>query len=400
LPGKRICIVTQSHLSRNPRVLKEAIALANSGYELHIVTSVFSTELLQQDRLAIQPYNITLHIVADHSQKNIPSFTDRLITRAGKLLVKKLGLQNPAALGYGHYKYFKICRDINAALYICHQELATYIGNKLIKAGYKVAFDLEDWYSEDLLPDARRSRPIKLLKKIEYYALHNGVYCTTTSKTLAHKLASVNKSPTPAVIYNIFPQQEIAEDSKTYSWPLKLFWFSQTIGPGRGLEGFISLLATFKTGIQLHLLGAVDMQYKSMLTNLLPSQHSIQFHAMVPEQELSDKIATFDIGLALELTQPPSRNYTITNKFFQYIQAGLPVIATHTKGQAEAFEKYQPGFKLPLTPGADDIAALEKWLSSPAELVNAAKRTKRAAAFYNWENKSKKIIRLVDNALK
>lgn len=395
-----ICIVTQSHLCRNPRVLKEAVTLANYGYNVHILTAVFSNALLQQDKAAIQGYNIQLHIIIDHSQKSVSLFMAKILNRSGRLLVKCFNSQNASALGYRAGKYLKTCLALKANLYICHQELATYIGNKLIKRGCKVAFDLEDWYSEDLLPEARRRRPIALLQKAESVAVNSGTYCTTTSAALAKKLAETYTGKPPAVIYNVFPSPILPVINKTYTSPIKLFWFSQTIGPGRGLEQFISFLANVKNGVQLHLLGAVDDTYKNTLTKLLVLRHTIHFHPLIPELQLAQKIAEFDVGLALELDNSLSRNYTITNKFFQYIQSGLPVIATATAGQLEAFEKHRPGLMLSPIPDNAVINALENWLNDPEEIRKASIRAKEAAQFNNWENESKKLIQLVQDALK
>ena len=47
------------------------------------------------------------------------------------------------------------------------------------------------------------------------------------------------------------------------------------------------------------------------------------------------RIAEHDIGIAFEETSPPSRNFTITNKIFHYLQAGIGILATKTKGQTE-----------------------------------------------------------------
>ena len=53
-------------------------------------------------------------------------------------------------------------------------------------------------------------------------------------------------------------------------------------------------------------------------------------------EELLSRIAEHDIGFAGELGEPASRNLTITNKFFQNLQAGLAVVASETAGQKEA----------------------------------------------------------------
>lgn len=381
--------------------MKEATALATAGYDVQILTGSVSADLYTQDLAAISNFpKIRLQLVSDLSKTNPGSIADRFFNKLGRLAIRRFKIENSLALGYGALRYYKAAKAIKADLYICHQELPTYIGNRLLKAGFKVAFDLEDWYSEDLLPEARAERPIGLLRRAESDALNKGSFCITTSNTMAEKLAQQYSSPKPRVIYNVFPIPELSfQKTKTFSKPLKLFWFSQTIGPGRGLEQFAKILHSLKTPVELHLLGKVAEAYKQSLIASLPHQHHLFFHDLVPENQLAAKIAEFDIGLALELDTPASRNYTITNKFFQYIQSGLPVITSETEGQNEGFEPFKPGFKLSQQPDSAEIEALEKWLNGPGELQLARDRAIEAGAFFNWENESKKLISLVGTVL-
>ncbi len=398
---RSICIITQSHLCRNPRVLKEATTLAVAGYEVSILLAIISRDLYNQDLVAVKPYPaIKLHILSDLSKKTIVSVTDKLVNKISKLVNSRFKIESWLSLGYGSVRYYRKARAIKADLYICHQELATFIGTKLINAGHKVAFDLEDWYSEDLLPTARAERPINLLRQTEAVALNKAVFCVTTSKVLATKLSQTYNCPRPTAVYNVFPQPPVnLSKPKVFSNPVKLFWFSQTIGAGRGLEQFISLSKNFKNKVEIHLLGNIARQYRELLNGILPPQHQLYFHELVDENKLASKIATFDIGLALELNTPMSRNYTITNKFFQYIQSGLPVIASQTAGQIEGFEQFKPGFMLPQNPSATDANKLEQWLNNTIALQTATEKAVEMAGIFNWEKESEKLLNLVKTHL-
>lgn len=395
-----ICIVTQSHLCRNPRVLKEATTLA-AVYKITIVTSIFSSYLFEQDRSLIAAYpNITLQIVSDLTQAGRQAFIDRAVRRAAGWMKRTLNINSALTLGYGAGRYYAVCCQLNADLYICHQELAAHIGTKLIQQGYKVGFDLEDWYSEDLLPAAQKERPLQLLRNAEAAALNVASFCYTTSHVLAEKLTAVYGGRRPEVIYNVFSiRPDLLNKPKSFNSPLKLLWFSQTIGPGRGLENFLTLLRHIDTPLELHLLGNITLTYTQHLKELIPQQHQLSFHKLVEEQQLADKIACFDIGLALERDVPPSRNYTITNKFFQYIQAGLPVIATKTEGQQEAFETFCPGLMLSQQASADDVNKLTQWLNDLEQLQTARLSAIAAAGIYNWEKESARLLKIVQSAI-
>ncbi|OJW15068.1 hypothetical protein [Mucilaginibacter sp. 44-25] len=390
--NKHICIITQSHLCRNPRVVKEA-RLLSRYYDITIINNTYDASLSIEDEELIAGYNIKLISIAQLQNKNFISITDRLIKKLADWLVKFIGIQTHLALGYGAGRFVSAALKLNADAYIGHQELGLYCGCRLMEHGKRVGFDFEDWYSADLLPDAMSYRPVKLLRRLEKKALQKGICNITTSNILAVELAGAYNCPEPTVVYNVFNKRDdLMQAGKTYEQPLKLFWFSQTIGRGRGLEQLIKLSAVVKFSLEIHLLGNIDIDFRSELIGIIPAQHQLFFHGLVPDKQLADKIAGFDIGLALELATPPSRDLTITNKFFQYIQAGLPVIASHTQGQKEAFEKFKPGIMLSQHYSEDDGIQLSAWLSNQAELIAARERSIEAAQYYNWENQANQLL--------
>lgn len=396
-----ILIASHTHLCRNPRVLKEALTLSKAGYQVTVATAVYDNALLEEDLQLLTGSNINYHYYSDLRKITLTSFKQKLIRKAALILQQKWGKELADSLGYGFSALKRYCLSKTFDLYIMHQELPLLAGIALLKKGKKVAFDLEDWYSEDLLPEVRSKRPIKLLKHAEKYVLQNGKFCLTTSKSMAHKLAEVYNSTTPSVIYNSFPSTQLTIQGKDYSDTslLKLFWFSQTIGPGRGLEDFISLTAFIDKPLEIHLQGAVSTHYQQSLQHILPHNHRLFFHELIPNEALPQQIVRFDIGLALEPLQPSNKDLTISNKFFQYIQAGLPVVATRTAGQIEAFEKFQPGILINLPAGEEDIAALNDWLNNVELLKKSAQAAQNAAKEYNWENESMKLLQIVKKAL-
>ncbi|HVV55289.1 MAG TPA: glycosyltransferase, partial [Mucilaginibacter sp.] len=370
MPGKHICIVTQSHLCRNPRVVKEAKALAQAGYRVTILNSSYDKSLSDLDRNMIHGYDIRLIPVVSLEIHNAASFKYRIIKKAGDFLVRNFKMQTPLALGYGSLRYKKAAMAQNADLYICHQELGLYCGVQLLKLRKVTAFDFEDWYSEDLLEEARRRRPLKLLQQLEKIALQKGAFCTTTSASMAAGLAKRYRSPVPEIVYNSFAaDDDLLSVPKSFEPPLKLFWFSQTIGPGRGLEQFLQFSGQINTQIEIHLLGQADEKYSKLLS-AVQNRHKVVFHPLVPPDKLAERIAGFDIGLALEETRPASRDLTITNKFFQYIDSGLPVIATATLGQKEIFDVMEPGFLIDDYDSPDLATRLENWLKDSDAIKN------------------------------
>jgi len=395
--GKKICIITHSHLCRNPRVLKEAICLSKAGYCVTILNGTYSEELTEQDQSLIKDTGITMLPVFSLQKSGPRSYVYRLVKRLSGILVKKFDFQLPSSLGYASWHFLSLALRQKADLYICHQEIGLYCGTQLIKGKKKVAFDFEDWYSEDLLGYAQKERPIRLLRKLEKIALQQGAFCFTPSDAMSSRLALVYKARIPLTISNSFDLDEtILVNNKKFNSPIKLFWFSQTIGPGRGLENFLSMLNNIEFGLEVHLLGEISADYKKELRNLMRGQHNIQFHPLVKPGELAAKIAEFDIGLALEQKELPSRDVTVTNKFFQYALSGLPIIISPSAGQVKISGDQPPGFLLDDSLSTDQAARLESWLRSEVDLQKARARAITFARQYCWQKESDKLLKAVN----
>jgi glycosyltransferase involved in cell wall biosynthesis len=141
--------------------------------------------------------------------------------------------------------------------------------------------------------------------------------------------------------------------------------------------------------VEVHLRGNCSPQNRLWLTQQIPTAWAdfVHTHATVPNAELPARIAENDIGLALEQTTPPSRNLTVTNKLFQYLQAGLAVIATDTAGQREVFQQYPTIGHLVKSGDAIALAtAIEDLVCNPTQLRAAKAAARHAAkARFCWE---------------
>lgn len=403
---KKICIISQSHVCRNPRVWKEAICLDKAGYEVYIYTTIYSASLLAEDQSLLEGSNVSLKVVVDLTKRGLISFFLKAIRKGAEWVVKTFNLQIPDSLGYGYGVYLKELKRLNADLYIAHQEMPTVLGISLLRKGFNVAFDLEDWYSKDLLPEARKKRPLELLEKCEKEALNSGAYVVTTSNAMAQALSNFYNVGKPHVIYNTFPLAESLNsptNERTDYTKKSLIWFSQTIGSGRGLEILLEALKFVEIPLELHLRGNVDENYKQFLLSKLTSleRHELYFHSLVSNQLLIACISQHDVGLALELDETESRNFTVTNKILQYLLAGIPVIATKTKGQEEVAQNSLGSILLFDGNDPQQLAdKLNQILTNELLLMELKVKAMEAyKANFNWESQEIKLIKLVKEAL-
>ena len=339
----KICLLSDHHLCMNPRLWKEAFFYEKRGFEVVIFTMWQSKNSLEKDWQILEG-----HAISYQSYLNlIPGVLNPIIRffyRARKKLAGQLQkyfkISTCWAISHSPEKMFSRAMHEKADLYSAHLECAFFVGRDLIKAGKKVSFDFEDWYSRDyLVPE----RPVKLLATLESFALGNGLFCTAASQSMASALEESYPSKyIITVLYNGFSasiDEHLNSDLKTNieKSPVNLLWFSRTIGPDRGIEFLMKGLQVLDEPVSLHLLGEMSVGYESILQNTFPfaKDHNLFIHPFIPHSQLPGFISQFKIGLAMEENINDNRQLTITNKILQYLQSGLLVLASDTKGQHE-----------------------------------------------------------------
>ena len=403
---KKILIFTSSHLCRNPRVVKEATALGAAGYDVTVLTVSALSQFEQMDRalIASLPFRrMTLDYAARAPGARLKSLWHRTATWGARQMLRWLRIESAFALGPAH-ALLRRALATPADLIIAHTEIPLWAVAALIRAGRPVAVDVEDWYSEDLLFPDRRARPLKLLRQAERFALQHARYVSTTSHSMAEALAAVCDAPVPMVVRNVFPLQPSSRlDRPASGGPPSFVWSSQTIGPGRGLELFFAAWSRMTVPSRVFLIGGDLPGYREKILRRLPPERRslIGFIPFVPPESLPQKLTEFDLGLALEPRWPRNKDLTISNKIFQYMNAGLAIIATDTAGQGEVLRTAPDAGLLVTAHETGELARqLDRLLADPTRLRAMQAAARRAAEEqFCWECEAPRLLATVDQAL-
>ncbi|MDZ4788033.1 MAG: glycosyltransferase [Blastochloris sp.] len=395
----RILILTNGPLSRNPRVVKEATTLGFAGYHVtvlgirnHALSASSDLDIAATAPFTHQEVNLLDDPTAKFPQRLQVWFRRIRIRLARELspLFPSIHVLGPAA------DLLRAAQSLPSDLVIVHNEIPHWIGTRLLAEGRRVAVDFEDWHSEDLIPQERAGRPLELLRRCEHTLLHHAASTSTTSNALADGLHRRHGGTRPHVITNSFPLSALSEIRTSLNRPPTFFWFSQTTGPGRGLELFLRAWAGTTQPSNVVLLGNLRRGYDRSLLDLLPLTHRsrLQFLPLVSPTELPALIAQHDIGLALEESFILNRDLTITNKILQYLNAGLAIIASDTAGQREVLA-HNPaaGIIVSLEDTTALAATLDQLLADPAALLGRRHAARRLAEeHYCWEREAPKLL--------
>lgn len=282
--------------------------------------------------------------------------------------------------------------NTQADLFICHQETGLLLGMQLIKKGKRVAFDFEDWYSEDY---PNRFRSSDLFKQNEAAALRRAVYVTCPSESLSYAIRESYNIQLPVhVVYNTFPVAVI-EKRKQGKSQSSMVWFSQTIGPNRGIEEFLKIIKTIDIPVELHFIGQSTQSYRSFLVDAIKeTPHQICVHAPMRHNELLSFVGQFRIGLALENYLPKNKNLTISNKILLYLQLNMQVIATDTKGHLELAHTFPKSIVY-----INQADALQSRHSIKELITQSEFAVNNELNQYDWNEQEKKITALVAQSL-
>lgn len=402
MPSARILIITNGHPCRNPRPIKEATTLAQAGYDVTLLHVRNYPPSLAADAALLKDaaYRLQAIDLLDETWfGRLRSWQLRSVTKISRSF-NQFGLHLPHSLGLA-LQLLSAAKKIPADLTIVHNEAPHWVGTKLLALNRRVAADIEDWHSEDLLPHDRLQRPLRLLRQVERSLLHSAAYTSTTSQALADALYERYGGRRPVVITNSFPLQP--PPSRDSAQPPSFFWFSQTTGAGRGLELFLAAWKRTLHPSTLVLLGEVQPTYRDKLLGMLPPgwRDRLRFLPLVSPGELPFLIAQHDIGLALEQGFIVNRNLTITNKILQYMNAGLAVLASDTTGQREVIRRFpEAGIVVDLMETSQLANTLEALLGDRQRIVNMGQAARLAAAtVYCWEKEAPKLLSTVALAL-
>jgi len=405
---KAVTLLTGSHLCHNPRVIKEATSLARSGRQVTVLGASMNPTLKMQDELLARSLPFCFTPVKDVTADALSDLILRAKNRLGTIAYEAGRFENRWQLGYAYPHLRRLAFGMRSDLFIAHSEQAMAVAVGLHRRGRRVAVDMEDWFSEDLLPEARRSRPLRLLRRLEGELLTEGAYASCPSRAMSRALAREFRCRPPAVIYNAFAWAErrlldgLDKDRADRRRP-SIHWFSQTIGAGRGLEDLLTALPQVTHPAEIHLRGNPVAGFGGWLAHRTPEawRGRIFVHGLVSNQELLSRISEHDIGFAGEMKYCRNKDLTVSNKLLQYLLAGLVVVASDTEGQREVAE--QAGEAVLLYPAGEPgalAAQLNALLGSP-ERLRRAKAAALAAAeeTFCWERQEPVLLEGISRAL-
>lgn len=405
----KICSVSPHQLVHNPRLVREADALAAAGHEVRVISVTHTAAQTSEDAALAatrawrwQPIDI----------RRETARAAWLVTGLRKRAARGLSRVLPSSLSLGSLAYGRTGPETVRRIASEPTDLVIAHTQPMLEPAFAAArrlrcrwaFDCEDILSEEVSEaQADPSAPARI-RHIEDAFIPKADLVIAASELFAEELERRYGGLRALVLHNVARLSEMpAEPAPGYPEArahLSLFWFSISIGQKRGIQDVLGALPRVKVPVELHLVGLPLAPHQAELQALarrLGIERQVHFRGRIPADRLMAEAQKHDI--ALDLMQPCCANHewALPNKIFAGLAAGSAVIATDTAAHRRFFEM-APGTGALYKPGdAEDLAArINEWTDSPQRLHRMRRAALDAARGpLNWDREQRLLVERV-----
>ena len=384
----KVCMHVLEIVRTDPRVLREATALKEAGFAVAIVD-------VEEEHT--RPGEEDFHGIC---LKHIPMpgsfFSSRFdrwsFIRAGQLLIRSVLRLIKASADIYH------AHDVEA-LPACY--VAALLRRK------PLIFDAHELpLSERPLSEMGRSRQWlhKLLAVLLVYMLRRCAGVITVSPPLVEEVQQRYHVPEVTLIRNLPPHRVVPKGDRLRQVlglgpGVGVALYQGNLQPDRHLDLLVRAAAFLAPDIVIVMMGKDMKSTQAQLEALIASEgvvDRVKILPSAPYEELLDWTASADIGLIV-YRPDYSRNVQgmLPNKFFEYLMAGLPVLASPLESIAEVIKTYDVGQVISSLAPADIGAAISGMLADRVALDRMHHDALEVAKQeFCWEKEHEELISL------
>jgi hypothetical protein len=316
----------------------------------------------------------------------------------GALCVGRLG-----RMLRGSWRAFFAIRRIKPAIVHFHDPELIMLGVLLNVVGYKVIYDVHEdvprqTLSKDYLPSAIRKPLSWVISAVEWI----GAMAFNAIVPATPKIAERFPARKTVTIQNFPIESELLRPASIPCAERQpSFVYAGGIAKTRGAVEMVRALELLSDipGARLDLAGTFSPHTLADMLQALPGWRSVHFHGQVSRAQVAQIMGGVRAGLVL-FHPLPNHMEAQPIKMFEYMSAGLPVIASDFPLWRRIIGGAACGLLVdPLNSKA--IADAMRWiLKHPAEAEAMGRRGRQAVGLtYNWDAEAPKIINLYKKLL-
>ncbi len=295
-------------------------------------------------------------------------------------------------------RIYRQALELNADVYHLHDPELLPLGLRLKKSGKKVLFDAHEDVPKQILGKHYLKPWVRRLVSWGY-ALFERYACSRFDGVVAatpyirDKFLVMN---THSVDINNYPM--LGELDSSTQWT-EINWevcYVGGIAEIRGVKELVRAMELVTTKTCLNLVGDFSEARVRDEVTTYPGWVNVKATGMLGRAEVRDVLARSMAGL---VTLHPTPNYldSLPIKMFEYMSAGLPVVASNFDLWKDIVEKNDCGLCVdPMNPQAI-ASAIDFLVSNPAEAERMGKNGRQAvSSLYNWTAEERKLLNFYD----
>lgn len=379
---KRVAILSFTAVTEEPRVLKQVFTLTSQMAQ--VVLLGFKGEEMPPDGVETQ----YLPPPSYSSLQRLQGLFLKILNRLFKNKVSTLFWYHPY-----HRRIWKIVERTKADFFIGHDYIAAPFVARLAEKN-QVPYSID--CHEHALSQFNQDWKWRLLTKPVVKAIQQQWYpkaaiITAVCKGIADLIHEEHQLKNPPLVIQNMAIAKAMPFRPVASGSIKVLYHGLLI-PFRGIEELVESVVFWDSDYRLILRGQGQASYLESIEKLAKKfqiADRIQIEAKVPYNQVVAAAHTADIGFFAQPKVSNQKKFTLPNKFFEYIQAGLALCIGDLPEMRTLLETYDIGVVIESYSPAG-IAQIINSLTR--EHINYYKQQSViAATALSWEHESQKL---------
>lgn len=385
----KICMHVTDGAYDDMRVMREATALIEAGYDVTIVDIMDEVERpLDEDISGVHMKHVMM------PELFIPTrFKPWFLVKSADMILR------------GTIRLMRTSTDI----YHAHDVKglpACYIAASLRHK--PLVFDSHEIPLDD--PNITRWRGLsKLAGRVLTRMLPRCAGVMAASPLYAREITREFHYPDVATLLNLPTYREVPPSNRLREKlglgpEVRIALYQGNIQANRSLEQLVNAAPFLDPNIVIVMMGRAVEATRIQLEKLIAEkgvEDRVKMIPAVPYDDLLNWTASADLGLTIfKPDYTRSIRYCLPNKLFEYFMAGLPVLSSQLDAIADVLKTYDVGRVLPSLAPEDIGAAINAMMADPEALARMRRNALEAAKNeFNWEKEKKKIVQFYQKVL-
>lgn len=244
----------------------------------------------------------------------------------------------------------------------------------------------------------------KFVTLVESFLMPQASGAITTTDARAKFFARAYGVERPVVLQNRPRRQQVLASRRirdelglVQPWPIIVY--QGGVQQGRGLERLARVALDVPDAYFIFIGGGrLEASLRSIVAELRLDER-VHFIPTVALAELPSYTASADIGVQPIENTCLNHYTTDSNKLFEYVQAGLPIVASDLPEIRRVVRKHDLGLLVPPGNSAALSAALRELLADKGKREHYATQARKASAALSWESQEHELVALYEKVL-